>query len=386
MVGYLTGMTYNIETRTTGATLGNFVVLAYGYDDNRSQLISLTATKSGTQLMNLTLDYHAQPGQSGVGSTLGNTHQLISLSGTINGTTESASYRYDDAKRLVSSDQTTNGASAQRRFVYDRWGNRTTVYPAVSGGSAIQTVTLEQSGSAPTNRIASVNNNGTISNYLYDAAGNITYDGTHTYAYDAANRLVNVDAGASAQYRYDHNNQRVTKIVGSSWTHYIWEGGQVIGEHDATTAYSTTPPYQEKSARLDYIYAREKLIYTRQRSSSTAPWTARYYVSDVWSSNEFEGKTDFRPGLAVLRIEYDDGSHGILMVSCHGTGTPNSVFEGITASKDFVDFWSRFFPVRSVATNARRWPSGDRASDSLILFFSGGRITKRNARGSSAER
>ena len=53
---------------------------------------------------------------------------------------------------------------------------------------------------------------------------------------------------------------------------------------------------------------------------------------------------DFRAGLAVLRIEYSDGSHGILVLSCHGAGTPDSVFEGITASKDFVDFWNRLAP------------------------------------------
>jgi len=53
---------------------------------------------------------------------------------------------------------------------------------------------------------------------------------------------------------------------------------------------------------------------------------------------------DFRSGLAVLRIEYNDGSHGILVVSCHGAGTPDTVFEGITASKDFVDYWNRVAP------------------------------------------
>jgi len=60
-------------------------------DGNRSQLISLTATKNGTQLMNLTLDYNSAAGQSGVGSTAGNTHQLISLSG--------AGYAYDHENR-----------------------------------------------------------------------------------------------------------------------------------------------------------------------------------------------------------------------------------------------------------------------------------------------
>ena len=63
----------------------------------------------------------------------------------------------------------------------------------------------------------------------------------------------------------------------------------------------------------------------------------------------------FRPGLAVLRIEYSDGSHGILVVSCHGAGTPDTVFEGITASKDYVDFWNRVAPSGTPATaNANR--------------------------------
>ncbi len=46
---------------------------------------------------------------------------------------------------------------------------------------------------------------------------------------------------------------------------------------------------------------------------------------------------DSRAGLVVLRISYDDGSQGVLVVSCHLVGTPNTVFEGITASKGFVD-------------------------------------------------
>jgi len=49
---------------------------------------------------------------------------------------------------------------------------------------------------------------------------------------------------------------------------------------------------------------------------------------------------DVRAGLAVLRITYSDGSRGIVVVSCHFVGTPNSVFEGITASKGFVDYFN----------------------------------------------
>lgn len=56
-------------------------------------------------------------------------------------------------------------------------------------------------------------------------------------------------------------------------------------------------------------------------------------------------------GLAVLRIIYSDGTRGILVVSCRLVGTPGSVFEGITASKGFVDYWNHVAPVPGVDAN-----------------------------------
>ncbi len=53
---------------------------------------------------------------------------------------------------------------------------------------------------------------------------------------------------------------------------------------------------------------------------------------------------DNSAGLVTLRVRYSDGSRGVLMVSCHLVGTPNAVFEGITATKGFVDYWNRESP------------------------------------------
>jgi hypothetical protein len=74
--------------------------------------------------------------------------------------------------------------------------------------------------------------------------------------------------------------------------------------------------------------------------------------------------TDNRAGLAILGIAYDDGSKGVLAVSCHLNGNPPpqgpdaapaSIFEGITASKAFVDYWNRVPPAGSPGTaNANR--------------------------------
>ncbi len=58
-----------------------------------------------------------------------------------------------------------------------------------------------------------------------------------------------------------------------------------------------------------------------------------------------------RPGFAVLKIAYSDGSKGTLDVSCSLVGTPASVGEGITASKGFVNFFNRSAPVSGVDAN-----------------------------------
>jgi hypothetical protein len=52
-----------------------------------------------------------------------------------------------------------------------------------------------------------------------------------------------------------------------------------------------------------------------------------------------------RAGLLVLRISYSDVSGGVLVVSCHLVGTPNTVVEGVTVSKGFVGFLQELPPA-----------------------------------------
>jgi len=104
-------------------------------------------------------------------------------------------------------------------------------------------------------------------NYSYDAAGNLTNDGPHTYQYDSGNRLVSVDSGSNASYAYDHQNRRYKKIVGSSVTHYVWEGAQVIAEHNGSTG----------AVLVDYIYNGSRMI------AKVAGSTTNYFLSDLLS-------------------------------------------------------------------------------------------------------
>jgi YD repeat-containing protein len=155
---YISNMAHDVNGNPTGWILGNGVHEGFSYDANRLQPTLHTAGTAApyTNLMNIGYSYLAAAGQMGASSTAGNAGQLISISGAISGTTESASYTWDNLGRLVTSNQSSNGSSAQRRFAYDRWGNRTGVWDASSGGNQIQSVTLEQSGGVPTNRIQTV--------------------------------------------------------------------------------------------------------------------------------------------------------------------------------------------------------------------------------------
>ena len=67
---------------------------------------------------------------------------------------------------------------------------------------------------------------------------------------------------------------------------------------------------------------------------------------------------DNRAGLVALLISYSDGSKGVLFVSCRLPGSPPpspplnaapaSIFEGVTASKGYTDYWNHVGPVNGV--------------------------------------
>jgi RHS repeat-associated protein len=94
----------------------------------------------------------------------------------------------------------------------------------------LQNITLATTASVINNRISNVNSVA----YTYDASGNNTGDGGHTYGYDAESRIMSVDGGAST-YAYDSNNWRVKKVSGGVTTHCVWEGAQVIAEYNGST-------------------------------------------------------------------------------------------------------------------------------------------------------
>jgi hypothetical protein len=67
------------------------------------------------------------------------------------------------------------------------------------------------------------------------------------------------------------------------------------------------------------------------------------------ADDDIGNREDARSGLAVLRIAYSDGLDGVLVVSCMlPIGSPESMDEGINATRSFVNF---FHPDPTTAGN-----------------------------------
>lgn len=60
---------------------------------------------------------------------------------------------------------------------------------------------------------------------------------------------------------------------------------------------------------------------------------------------------DTSAGLVKLRVRYSNGEAGVLTVSCHLLGSPDCIFEGITASMNYEDFFDAEPPVPGVDAN-----------------------------------
>ena len=193
--------------------------------------------------MSLTYSYAASAGASGVGTSAGNIGQLVSISGTVNGQSRSQAFSFDNVGRLLTA---TGWGVWQRRYGYDRWGNRTGTWDATSGGNQLQNILIATTGSVVNNRVASVNS----VTYSYDVSGSVANDGGHGYTYDGEGRQVSVDGGSTAQTTYDSQNRRAKKVVGVVTTHYVWEGNHEIAEYNGATGALIS----------EYVYAAARMV------------------------------------------------------------------------------------------------------------------------------
>ena len=216
------GISYSPVGAVTKMNYGNGLTEADVYN-NRLQPCRLNVNSSGTSLVNCS---DTIPGGNfldlayGFNSGTANNGNVASWS-AVGQQAFNRSYTYDPLNRIATMADSNTGQSCRGlSWTIDPWGNRTD-----------QSVTA---GTCNTFHQAVDTNNRLLgAPYQYDAAGNMTNDGAHTYTYDAEDRLIQVDGGATATYLYDAQGRRVQKSAAAAQTQYIYDlNGNVISELD----------------------------------------------------------------------------------------------------------------------------------------------------------
>jgi len=232
------GITYTawgaINSLTNGCVVASGsctqVLETYQYN-NRMQPTMLELGKSGNNTADFCWVYNyytsvgnptgcAAPSQ-GTGNN-GNVVGLYDLDNNSSSMTHTEAYAYDNVNRLSTAVATGN-STYNLTFSYlldgsnGEYGNMTCVQNS------------NTQGLCPPYVFNGGNNE--ISGYSYDAAGNVTSDGRHTYQWDAEGRLASVDNGATETYTYNFQGQQVRLNAPGNytWDHLYDPAGNWIG-------------------------------------------------------------------------------------------------------------------------------------------------------------
>jgi RHS repeat-associated protein len=209
---------YNAAGSLVSATLGNGVNETRTYDAR----LRLTAVTDGS-LYKLTI-----PTSGGYAAD----SNILAANDSVNG---NWTYTYGALDRLTASSQ--NSGTNAYSYAYDRFGNRWQQNVTHGTGS-------------PSSLAFDANNRITASGVAYDAAGNVSNDGSHTYFYDAEDRLIQVGgtlgncSTATACYIYDAEGRRWNKSAGGVTVDYLHDlAGHEVTEANASAGWNRTEIY-----------------------------------------------------------------------------------------------------------------------------------------------
>lgn len=223
----------NVLTRTTRA--GQTISFAY---DTLNRLVTKTPPSPSPVV---TYSYDLAGRATGARDTSAAIASVVPPSGNL--ATFTTTYAYDQVNRRtgVTFDNAIvpvlpAAASVTFQYAYNAVNQRTT-----------QTLTDNSYFNRPAGPSAVVYAANNLNQYTtigavtptYDGNGNLTFDGTFTYGYDAENRLVSASgAGNSASYTYDGLGRRKTKTVNGRITVSVGDGRQEILDYDGTSGTS----------------------------------------------------------------------------------------------------------------------------------------------------
>jgi RHS repeat-associated protein len=213
-INFALGATYSPPGELVGVILGSGTsgfagfTVSNAYND-RLQPLLLSASNGSTSVFSECFDFHlgvaiTTPSPCSFKQyTTGDNDNVYQV---VNNRSSSRTqlFSYDSLNRIASAESDgTGNTSWGDTYVIDAWGNLTNMNP-ISGqtfGQNLQAFPANAQNQLP--------------GFGYDAAGNMTSNGSVTYTYDAENRLVYT---SGYRYIYDANGQRVEKCQATSAT------------------------------------------------------------------------------------------------------------------------------------------------------------------------
>lgn len=178
--------------RLNKVTLGNGLTYVREYDrHNRVQRTVLTSPTG--VLMDESLEY---TGWGSVKHVADNLRPINDLQ-----------FKYDHLQRVTATEGT-----AEEKYAYDSFGNR-----ALKVSGAVSQSFDEHNPFTAGEGIS------------YDANGQVTNDGVHSYSYDGNGLITSVDGG-SIRYFYDAEGNRIRKQMKDGNHEYIWWNDQLMAE------------------------------------------------------------------------------------------------------------------------------------------------------------
>lgn len=152
-----------------------------------------------------------------------------------------------------------------------------------SGTSTVGVIATDASGNVRTNTYQ-VSQSGAAKTLTYDANGDLTSDGTRTFSWDAANRLLTVDQGTlHSEFSYNGNGERARIVEKDGTTtlsdrRYVWCDGSICEERDTGGSTVTRRFYDEgmQEGSTSYFYTRDHLGSVREMTDSAGSIRTRY--------------------------------------------------------------------------------------------------------------
>ena len=250
----VSGVQDNPAGFVTSRTLGGGLVEGHGFNV-RNQLTGITASYGANTLLNVNYGY----------GTTNNNGRIRNRTDYVQ-PEHSASYTLDAMNRLT----TVTGVSSNWSINWglDNFGNRTSQTPSGLASSKVGAQTMVY-----------FNNRNT--SWGYDAAGNVTNDGLHSYAYDGEGRIKYVDGGA-VQFVYDGDGRRVKKIAGSTTTYYFYGLTGLMSEFSTVAG----PTSAASTDRLQYRIGEQTgtAVLTVSPSGTVLETNRVLPYGEIWSS------------------------------------------------------------------------------------------------------